>query len=705
LLQADTRLVTLLGIGGTGKTSLALHLLNTLLVELSRGQPLSKGQPFSKRQDRQLTGLYFVPLETQHSETELFNSIANALALTLEPQQEVFEQLKDYLKDKSYLLVLDNFDHLVSKAGFVNELLKECHDLKILTTSREKLNLTGELVHLIGGLELPLQTDSLEEAKQREAIKLFLDRAKTVDLHFEADDAVLKDCIEICKLVHGLPLGIELSAAWIKLVPLAEIKEEIQSNFDFLESTQQDTPDRHQSLTAVFEHSWKLLNQKEQDVLKRLSVFRGGFTRQAAREVANANIPVLMSLINKSLLRVDNYRYDFHPLVMQYSFQKLSEDKALVQSIQEAHAHYYLSHAEEISKDINLINQLEAEMDNHAAIFDWAHQSGNPEFALSLANSLRIFWLNQVHVREAVFQLERILAKVDSKMDGSDASSLLARAYINQGYFVVITEGYAAALPWSERGLALAQEVNDKDLELEAYLALGHLQLLSSNVKDTNQCKIVLDLAKDLKTPLADAKALLFSAAIHYSLGNHYDAISYYEKAIDYYKSANWQAGVAACLQGISLCFKPLKDYDEATRYQQDGIQIFKEYEKKFWAWLAAGHANLADIQIHQKQYQEAKINFLEAARLYQEVATPSLAPTSAKAAKCFSLVEQFAEAAAMIDELENLEDVVYEEKDVFKDAVGSVSNAVNFSFTLTEFESAQEQVVKKLKQESSEVN
>ena len=241
-----------------------------------------------------------MPLETVHTQEEIVSAIASSLGLDLQANQAVLTQVQDYLGDKTCFLVLDNFEHLVKEASFIPDLLKACPNLKLVVSSREKLNLSAELVYPVGGLELPLNTDSAEEAKARDSIKLFVERAKSADLRFSIEEG-LADVIGICQQVNGLPLGIELAAAWVKVIPVAEIKAEIQATFDFLETTRQDALSRHQSLRAVFEHSWALLSQKEQDILKKLSIFKGGFKREVAREVAGATIPSLLSLTDKTL--------------------------------------------------------------------------------------------------------------------------------------------------------------------------------------------------------------------------------------------------------------------------------------------------------------------------------------------------------------------------------------------------------------------
>ena len=433
LLLQGNRFITLLGSGGMGKTSLALQLLKECIKD--------------NLEALNVNGFFFTSLETAKSREDILTAIASNVGFRLETQQDVLEQVKDYLKDKSYLLVLDNFEHLVSYSSVVSELLQACPSLRLLITSRERLTISTELVYPLEGLDFPQDTESPEQAKARAAVRLFLDRAKTANLRFSADET-LGDVVKICNLVKGLPLGIELAAAWVKLISVQDIYVEIAKNLDFLEAHSKDRVTRHQSFRAVFEHSWSLLTAKDQEVLAKLSVFRGGFRREAAAEVTNATITNIMSLVDKSLIIVDEtYRFDMHPLVLQYSrekFENLEQKEATLNR----YANYFLSFAEaRMAKDYTeqhlvWLNQLEEEMDNISAVFDWSISTQELDLGLRLANAHTSFWTLRGYFDEGSSYLKRLIALADLSKPNPVLAEALENLKTHAGQMMKLAEIY-----------------------------------------------------------------------------------------------------------------------------------------------------------------------------------------------------------------------------------------------------------------------
>ena len=275
-----TRLVTILAPGGMGKTRLALEAAKNHL-ELG--------------QDR----VCFVDLATLTIAEDIVPTIADAAGYPFQQDERSPErQLLDYFREKQMLLVLDNFEHLLEGGGLVNKILQAAPKLKVLATSRERLQLSGETVFALDGMEFP-DLETTEDALNYNGVKLFLQSAQRVrpDSALVADD--LTHVARICRLVHGMPLGILLAAAWIDLLLPQEIAAEIGQSLDFLESELRDVPDRQHSIRAVFEYSWGQLSEAERNVLMQLSVFRGGFTREAAQSVAQASLRSLSVLLKQ----------------------------------------------------------------------------------------------------------------------------------------------------------------------------------------------------------------------------------------------------------------------------------------------------------------------------------------------------------------------------------------------------------------------
>ena len=272
LEQADTRLVTVLGPGGMGKTRFAI-------------------QAAGKQVERFADGVFFVRLARIERIEDLATAIAESVQLQLSSGVSPDAQLKDFFRAKSSLLLMDNFEHLREGAGLITQLLKEAPGLQVLATSRQRLRLSGEQVFNLSGLG--------SSNGSSEGMQLFLETAARLQPSFELQDAEQPLVRAICEQVGGMPLAIEMAAAWTKVLALDEILDELQGSFELLESDQQDIPNRHRSVQAVFDVSWQRLSAEDQAVFAKLSVFRGGFTRAAAQAVSGASLRQLMGLLDR----------------------------------------------------------------------------------------------------------------------------------------------------------------------------------------------------------------------------------------------------------------------------------------------------------------------------------------------------------------------------------------------------------------------
>ncbi|UCC75796.1 MAG: GNAT family N-acetyltransferase, partial [Anaerolineales bacterium] len=319
LQDPECRLLTLVGPSGSGKTRLALEAAAARLDDFQHG-------------------VYFVSLAPLESIEGIVPAVAMALGLPFyaqpagRPQPQPRQQLLDYLHHKTMLLIMDNFEHLLEGLDLLLEVLKTAPQVKILVTSQATLNLQGEQVFPVPGMDLPeweVPEDAgatLDDAAQYSAVELFRQSARRAQPGFALSDDNVADVIRICHLVQGMPLGILLAAAWVGVLTPVEIASEIGQSLDFLEAQLRDLPQRQRSMRAVFDHSWRLLSEREREVFQRLSVFRGGFTRQAARQVAGASLRQLRALVEKSLLQRDPQgRYGVHDLLRQYAAQRLAE--------------------------------------------------------------------------------------------------------------------------------------------------------------------------------------------------------------------------------------------------------------------------------------------------------------------------------------------------------------------------------------------
>jgi len=397
--RPSVRLVTILAPGGMGKTHLALEVGATQLDNFEHG-------------------IHFVSLQSAEGPDDIIPTIAETLQFKLSSGQELKDQLIDYYRGRNTLLILDNFEHLLESAGLIVDLLAAAIRLKVLVTSRSKLNLSVETVYVLSGLAYPDSTDHAMDDTGYGAIQLFAQSARRARHDFDLRPDNLGDVTQICRLVSGIPLGILLAAGWVDTLAVKTIAAEIEQSIDFLETELQDIPGRHRSMRAAFMSSWRLLSEQEREIFARLSVFSGGCTRQAAQTVAGASSRDLTALVNKSLLqrKATDRRYELHELLCQLGAEHLAAIGE-IEKYRAAHSDYYLSMLADSEDDLKGNAQLEAlevidaDFENIRAGWRYAVNQANAESIKRAIEGLYLFCnrrgRNQDGLRSLVIALER----------------------------------------------------------------------------------------------------------------------------------------------------------------------------------------------------------------------------------------------------------------------------------------------------------
>jgi len=618
----DCRVLTVLGPGGIGKTRLS--------VEAARLVGQTSGAV-----------AHFVPLTSVPTPDGIVGEIADSLNFTvdlhLSSVVDETTQVLDLLKKQRMVLVLDNFEHLVSGAAFVTRMVEAAPEVDVIVTSRERLGIGSEWIYEVGGLTL----EGGSAADQSDAVELFLERARRAGGIVSNDDA--DQVAALCLALGGMPLAIELAAAWTPVISVDEIVSEVQTSLDILAGSRADLPERHRSVRAAFEQSWNRLEPDLQDSFSKLTIFPAPFTREAAAEVTATPLPTLMALINKSLVhRAALDTYDVHPLLRELGLEGLGDQRP---AVARKHGEYYLerllgraSQLAGSAEQIAVKDELAAELGNLRPATIWAVDNLPPEKVVEITKALQEFYF-LASWAQAIDHFETMAQAVETAV-GSGASAqddryLWAKTYamsnLSQfGNVDQVTTGIDRLMPsWEERGglglawaltaVGIAQDMAGQ-LEqareaLERALAVGLegdtlLQLIHSawhgwviiEQGDAEQARAIW------REGLANAEAANHQSGRAYllsklgvaadELGDHEEAANLHQESREIFVKAGDLGGEGYTLSRLSRTYWLLGDYAKAQQYGEEGLAKFDDINHRWGVAVCWCRIGMAEVSL-----------------------------------------------------------------------------------------------------------
>ncbi len=631
--REGARLITIIGPGGMGKTRFSLAFAERVTTGAVERYP---------------DGVFFVGLANLIPSTELpitdqiSLAIGQALGVTSErgvqgaglPKQ----QLLDYLRPRCLLLLLDNFEHLQHGHLLLAELMQAAPQVRIIITSRERLSLYEERVFRLAGLALPeldgtdysfITSGQFDDLPQAEAVQLFIQAAQRVRHTFQPRPDEWPLLIELCTLLNGMPLALELAAAWVESLSLTDILSELQQDLGLLSTDLNNVADRHRSLAQVFDYAWQHLTPEEQALLTGLTVFRGGFTRAAASAVTGHNLSpqLLANLVHKSLLTVDanRERYTIHELLRRFTARKTGHTTVEKLQVPQRHCRYFctLLHRYEIALrgegQEQALAELEADVENIRLAWQWAVAQREVEWIAAALNSL--FYLYDTRSRflegEKLFREATLRLSWDSQ--NHEEVLTLAKLQARQGWFTFHLGQHKESLRLLHRSLAYLREQNHPSEVSFCLNYLGAVLRHQGKYEEANQY---------LQEALIQAQVAgnLFQASIAYNTlgqtawfqGDYALARQYVQEALRLKRAIGDRRGMIYSLTYLGRVAEAQGDYGEARRLFQETLHISQASGDQ--RGVAIAWQNLGDVAMDLGEMVEAQEAMTKALALYRNI-------------------------------------------------------------------------------------
>jgi predicted ATPase len=620
--RQDVRLVTLYGPGGTGKTRLAVQAAAELVDDFP-------------------DGVFFVDLAPIGDPSLVASEIAQTLGVPEAGEQPLIERLKDFLREKRLLLLLDNFEQVVEAGTLVSQLSQAAQNLKLLATSRAVLHLRGEKEFPVPPLQLPdhRHLPSLERLSQYEAVRLFIERARDAKPDFEVDSDNAPAVAEICYRLDGLPLAIELAAARIRVLPPSAMLARLQSRLKVLTGGARDRPARQQTLRGAIAWSYDLLEPDEKALFSRLGVFQGGATLDAIEAVCCAEgdlaldmLDGVSSLADKSLLRVveggeadgagsGEPRFMMLETIREYALERLAEDGTTEEMLRR-HARFFLALAEESEpqlfrpRQLNWIGRLEAEHGNLAAALEWSLESaeaGDVELGIRLAAALAHFWSLRGYYAEGRNWLARAVAVAP------EGALVRAQVLSGAGYLAYFRGDPGEAGPLLEESVRLYRQLGSTD---KYQYALGTFAAYMLSTARYQDARALLDetiqVGRDLGDDWVVAIALYLQHQVHEVEGDQAGARALLEESLRLLRKAGDRWGTALVLQGLAMQALLSGEYVSARAGMEEALALYRQLGDKLS--IASMLLGLGHVAHAEGVYERAMPLFEQALSAYSEL-------------------------------------------------------------------------------------
>ena len=617
LLAERLRLVTLVGPGGVGKSRLAIQLAHELADHFAQG------------------ALWIALAPVDHADA-IPLLIAEALDATLDGALAPAAQLDLLLGGRQFLLVLDNFEHLLDSdnadaaVSMLDHILGHAEGVQVLITSRERLRLNGEhIIELDGlGAPAPSQLDdlTLDDLATYDAVMLFLERARHIDRQFALNRDNQADVARVCALLQGMPLAVELAASWVRMLSPREIVDEITGGIDFLALSDRTMAARHKSMRAVFDHSWALLPPEERSALARLAIFRGGFDRTAAHSVAGTTLPLLAALVDKSLVQSSAmatghdrsaHRYDLHELLRQYLYDRLVA-AGEEQIIGARHAQYYAQLAEQsapalmLSENRRWVQRLEVDQGNLNAALHWSLQQGHdPALGLRLAAGLGRFWYLADQWREGRTWLTLALRQV-ALQQPDDPSYAHALAVARLAEICLSLSDLAESQRYFDQAIALWRRLNESEQLAWTLFQAGSLATARGRDAAAEACfeeSLALYRAAGSRGRVAMVLIHRASAAVVHA--RYAEAVAMVEECLPVFREAGYQGSMTAALNLLGRARLGLGEFDRAVAFFGEALDHARQRGSQSgmaWALLNLGlaYTTQGDVVTGRRHYLDA---------------------------------------------------------------------------------------------------